>query len=510
MKLSQDIVFSRLLMKYPVYFSNRSTALTEFDYPVIYEEHADIGEHVVIVDAHALEKLLSRHDSAGSLYICVGGKPPKPRTDGASVIVVEKNVSLIGIANTVNEIYHEFEEWDNAMKAVLYESGSFQDLVNCCDSVIIEPIAITDKEFQVVAYSKMSDELGYNDNVDEDKRLKLDAFNTFIELVDYVRLCKRRNTFIFLSLDGNALCKNIFFSNDYVGSIGIKLGTGEEYIQVFNAAILEIFHSYAERLYAKYASFDDREFSKISLVSILQDSINKKEISEKLSEELYKENRWNKDDELQLIQFKANPRLDKALYVNYLSSKINRKWPGNICFTYMDHLLLLMNLSKSSDPEKTGFFQALSVFLRENTLIAGVSRAFKGLSCLHSAYEQTETAAFFGEKSDPAFHCYMFDNYVLDFMLQNSKGFYNKEDICSSKLTALIRHDTEKGTDYHKTLRTYFECKYNAAEAAKRLFINRSTFHYRLDRIRELSKIDFESDDELLYLAMSLKILDTK
>jgi hypothetical protein len=47
-------------------------------------------------------------------------------------------------------------------------------------------------------------------------------------------------------------------------------------------------------------------------------------------------------------------------------------------------------------------------------IITGISRAFQNLSCLRAAYAQ---------------------------MLQNSIGHYEKEDVCSSKLMALIRHD---------------------------------------------------------------------
>lgn len=508
MKLSQDILFFRLLMKYPVYFLNRNTAFTDFDYPVIFEPRTAVSGHVVVICSDKFNELPPGYAFRDNLYVCVGEGLDKLRVYEPSIIIIGKNVSLFSVANDLNEIFDEFGKWDDALKSVLYESGSFQDLINCCDSIIIEPIAITDNEFQVVAFSELSKELGYNNNVEEDNRLSLDAFNNYISHVDYARLCKNRDIYVISSMDSHALSRNIFYNNEYVGSIGIKLSTGEDYVQAFNTAILRHFHIYAEKLYAKYSSFDDREFSKNSLVGILEDSINKKEISDKVYEKLYKDNRWNKSDHLQLFQFMANPHQEKVLYASYLSSKISKKWPESICFTYKDHLLLLTNISKLSDMLQSDFFQALSVFLKENSLIAGASRPFKGISCLRSAYEQTETAALYGVISDPTYLYYLFDNYVLDFMLQNSKGQYEKEDICCSKLMALIQHDNEKGTDYHKTLRTYFECKYNAAEAAKRLFINRSTFHYRLDRIQELADIDFESSDELLYLAISLKIME--
>ncbi|WP_373887473.1 helix-turn-helix domain-containing protein [Desulfosporosinus nitroreducens] len=59
----------------------------------------------------------------------------------------------------------------------------------------------------------------------------------------------------------------------------------------------------------------------------------------------------------------------------------------------------------------------------------------------------------------------------------------------------------------HLRLRSYFECKYNAVAAAKKLFIQRSSFFYRMNKIREMVNIDFDSNDEMLYLAISLEIL---
>ncbi len=510
MKLSQDIIFFRLLMKYPVHFKNRNTACKDFDYPIIYDARTFLSGHAVIIHSDEPDKLIELNDSEDILYICIGDNLSGMRMYEASMIIVEKNTSLISLANDVYEIYHEFDKWDASLKTVLYDNGSFQDLVNQCDSIIIEPIAITDKNFQIIAYSQMSDELGYNVNVDEDKHLSLNAFNSFITQVDFARACRNRDVFILKSMGSSALSRNIFYTSEYVGSIGIKLSTEEDYLQAFNSAILAHFHSYAERLYAKYASFDNPEYSKDSLVTILEDKLNNNQFPDKVNEEFYKQNRWQTNDQLQLFQFFANPLQDKALYASYLSKKISRIWQKNICFTYKDHLLLLVNVSECNNFVKADFFKTLSSFLIDNSLIAGISRTFNSLSYLRSSYDQTQTAAEIGIIRNPQFIYFLFDDYVLDYMLQESRGHYEKEEICCSKLMALIKQDETKRTDYYRTLQVYFQCKFNAAEAAKRLYINRSTFHYRLNRIQELAQIDFESDDELLYMAMSMKLLSRK
>jgi hypothetical protein len=502
MKLSQDVIFFCLLMKYPVRYKYRNPACMAFDYPIIFDSRTGLSGHTVILCSEELDNQLLQHDSGDMLYICIGDNLCSTCEYKSSVIIVDKNVSLIRLANEVHGIFNEFNSWDESLKTVLYDSGSFQDLVNTCDTIIVEPIAITDRDFQVVAYSKMSDELGYNANVDEDKYLSLDAFKSFITQVDFARMCKNRDVFVMESMGSLALSRNIFYNNEYVGSIGIKLSTGEDYIQAFNSAILAHFHSYAERLYAKYSSFDDRESSKNILVRILEHSFNEGQLPDKAHAFVFMENNWHINDQLQLIQFFANPLQDKALYASYLRSKISKIWHNGICFTYKDYLLLLVNISHF----KTDFFKTLNAFLNDNALIAGISRIFAGLACLRSAYDQTITAAETGIARDPSCSCFLFEDYVLDYMLLNAKGHYDKSDICSSKLMALIRHDAANGTNYHQTLRVYFECRFNAVKAAKRLFINRSTFHYRLDRIKEMTQIDFESSDELLYLAMSIKL----
>jgi len=510
MKLSQDIVFLRLLMKYPVRFLSRATSLSEVSYPLICETGIDLSGHTVIINSDEMDKLSSQYKFKETLIICAGEIPLGISLYKSSIIVVEKKVSLIGLANELYKIFNDFEQWDNALKSVVLDNGSVQDLVDCCDPIIIEPLAIIDNKFQIVASSKMSDELGYNSEIEENNHLSLDSFNNFIKEVDYEWLCNQRDTYI-LSISGDkVLSKNIFYNNEYAGRIAIKLNTDENYLNLYNKAILEHFYVYAVKLYSKYSSFDDSEFKKSGFARILQDSISNKKIPEGICEKIYNEYKWQKNDQLQLIQFMAGPFQEKPLYAQYLSVMIRRKWPDSICFTYMGHLLLLINTGKLNDQAKIDFFNMLSDFLKGNFLIAGISRSFIGISCLRSAYEQTETAVKLGILKNPDFPYFMFDDYALDYMLQNSIGHYQNNEICSKKLLKLIQHDKEKSTSYHKTLLTYIECKFNAAEAAKKLFINRSTFHYRLNKIQELADINFESSNELLYLIMSSKILDNE
>lgn len=60
------------------------------------------------------------------------------------------------------------------------------------------------------------------------------------------------------------------------------------------------------------------------------------------------------------------------------------------------------------------------------------------------------------------------------------------------------------GTQYYKTLECYVKCRYNAAHTAKELFIHRSTFLNRLERIKELTKLDLDDFASRLYVELSI------
>lgn len=59
-----------------------------------------------------------------------------------------------------------------------------------------------------------------------------------------------------------------------------------------------------------------------------------------------------------------------------------------------------------------------------------------------------------------------------------------------------------------KTLRVYLDHNLNTVQSAKALFIHRSTFLYRLERIKAILETDFEDPEELFYLNLSFRLLD--
>ena len=73
-------------------------------------------------------------------------------------------------------------------------------------------------------------------------------------------------------------------------------------------------------------------------------------------------------------------------------------------------------------------------------------------------------------------------------------------------LGAIIEHDSVKGTALLRTLEVYLETDCNMQEASNRLFIHRNTLRYRLAKLDELTRNQFERPENRVHYLFSIKV----
>ncbi|AYK09218.1 PucR family transcriptional regulator [Brevibacillus laterosporus] len=77
-----------------------------------------------------------------------------------------------------------------------------------------------------------------------------------------------------------------------------------------------------------------------------------------------------------------------------------------------------------------------------------------------------------------------------------------------SSLNRLVESKSAIKNDLLHTLEVFLEHNQNAAKAAHDLFVHYKTVMYRLERIREITSMDFEDSEEMLGVRVGLKILN--
>ncbi len=101
-----------------------------------------------------------------------------------------------------------------------------------------------------------------------------------------------------------------------------------------------------------------------------------------------------------------------------------------------------------------------------------------------------------------------FSQVALTYIIEQSTRKLPADMICHEGLLKLREHDRENHTEYMATLKTWIDRQMNAAQAAKELYIHRSTFLYRMDRIKEILHSDRENPEEVFYLELSYRLLE--
>jgi DNA-binding PucR family transcriptional regulator len=71
-----------------------------------------------------------------------------------------------------------------------------------------------------------------------------------------------------------------------------------------------------------------------------------------------------------------------------------------------------------------------------------------------------------------------------------------------------MNNSGEDNSELYLTLKTFFELKYNGSHAAEKLCIHRTTFFYRLKKIKQLTNINLDDFQERSYLMFSFLLLD--
>ena len=80
-------------------------------------------------------------------------------------------------------------------------------------------------------------------------------------------------------------------------------------------------------------------------------------------------------------------------------------------------------------------------------------------------------------------------------------------DFYQASIGRLVDYDVQNGTELSATLEQFFLCHGNITTAAKKMFLHRNTFIYRMDKIKSILDTELKDPEELLELQLALHIL---
>jgi hypothetical protein len=261
-------------------------------------------------------------------------------------------------------------------------------------------------------------------------------------------------------------------------------------------------------LLRKFGSFLIQKQAFSALHAIFNSCLGNKPLDRFFTEAKLNENGWAEIDRFTLIRLQPEFRHEWQLHATYLIPLIERLWPGACAVEHDKYIAVLLNQTFYDAKSDKNFIQELAYFLRDNLMLAGISRSFTGLDQIPAYFRQTELAVSLGRDDDPMCWYYRFDDYALACWMKYGTFGFTQEQICCRILLELLVYDRENNTEYYKTLRTFFNNKYSYTHAADELYIHRTTLIKRVERIMELTRINLDDPELNLYIALSFRYID--
>lgn len=251
---------------------------------------------------------------------------------------------------------------------------------------------------------------------------------------------------------------------------------------------------------------------------------------EKYNKAIEKERMFNfnhkAENAVVLIKFKSknnknnssNIFFNKEIRLSNAIDKLSRSLELNVLTGVKDHYILLVVGSKSEyDSKKDKFEVQLNKFCSELIYKAnnygihedfdvGVSKTYTNTIDIGKGYREALNCIDYLKYKNT--RLMRFKNLGIYKILTNESIENELVDMYRDYIYYLRKYDKDKNTNLVDTLKKYFEHSGNVKKISEDMYSHYNTIVYRIARIKEILKIDFDNYEEMLNVQIALKVLD--
>jgi purine catabolism regulator len=174
-----------------------------------------------------------------------------------------------------------------------------------------------------------------------------------------------------------------------------------------------------------------------------------------------------------------------------------------------DGLALLLDpslVANSADSKDREFLRQLRVSLGSWEVTIGVGNGYDGIKGIKRSYREAKIALelgryLFGSGSD----IYYNKLGVYGLLLKHG-GIAELKEFVQEILGPFLEYDYNKKGDLYKTLETYLETNCNVKETSEKMYTHYNTILYRVNKIKELTGIDFNQPDQKMNLQVAMRL----
>lgn len=412
------------------------------------------------------------------------------------------------LLNQVQELYDQCEHWSQTLSAAA-ATGEIRDLLDEIEAILGNPVLLRRSTFAIVG---CSGEIFSNPQLSSlrGSHLSYEYVNALKRDPNYTAHETAKDPFFF-AIPGTkdpALGINLFPDNQSSYRLTVlpalrPVTDGDRFLMTLCAeAVCQILQRTVIG-----SRFADPTGRKERLVELFRTAVENDHADQTVLEQGFSALGWLPTHQYCCLSIRVGALDYLNQTVDLLCNQLETTLPSSCVFPRVDAIAVLINLTQA-DSSIRALLERSIYFFRDNDLRTGVSNPFTGFQYLHSYYKQAIIALGYASRPQSFLWTQYFSDVVLEYILEQSNRELPLQLVCSQKILQIRQYDKKHQTDFYTTLEAYIQNKFNAVQTAKELQIHRSTFLYRMERLQALFDLDLTHRDALLYVLLSMRMLD--
>ena len=461
------------------------------------------SKYIYLIPSSHVTKAIQYYDHAS--FLVAGAADLSCFSDSARILSVGEEADFPEILNLVQQTFEKYQAWDRQLQNALQSSDPVDEMLEVSLPIFNNPIFAHDTNFYILSCPRQVRGMSDWERDPRTGRLTvpLSLIQDFRLDMEYLRTLTTEGPHIYSEdMRGyRILYFNLWLNKNYMG----RLCVNELQSLILPSHLLAMHHlgSFIELCLRQHMLFrlnmgnDIRQF--------FTDYLDGKVFEEsQLQHSLHFLN-WNMHDRYLCLRLESDHQNEQMHSSMATLGHIEAQIPDGCAFIYHQGIAVIVNLSYD-DSSISDILSALAIILREGLYKLGASSVIQDFLQLPQAYFQAVAALELGKKSGSMIWCYRFDDYILDYVLDQSTTQISPELLCHQSLSVLRKYDKENNTELFRTLDVYLSLERNALQTANTLFIHRSTLFYRLERIQKLTKLNLDDPQVRLVLLLSFSM----
>ncbi len=497
-------------LEYPVLYKNYLGADNPFilERCEIYNGGPVLNTGVLyIARADMLPDEISAQD--GSALISIGMPGEAYTKLPLRLLALAGDTSLTELSNVVNRIFFEYNTLEQKLQDCINKGRSIQHMVDLMAPYLNgnEMIVCTD-DYRLIGKTNETvhmNEISGMNQPGSDGILAPETVTFFKNDIIFNQVKNLTEPFIYERsiFICRAMCMNVFRHGEY--ACRIVLAEDVNTFRGYEEGLVRFFAAFVQLIYDLSAEKSDI-LSRDHMADMFVDIINGESVVSRRIESRLAQRGWRLEGPFLCLRILPSQRDYYTRTIPYYCQIFNRDFKGSCFFEYEGIIVGVADLSFYGASSQE-FTEAYLETFRDGDFRVGFSNVFTDITDLNSSYLQAEIALKTGQRKFPLRWFFKFSDMCLHYMESKLTEELDGRFLCAPEILALHQYDKANSSNYLHTLNVYLRNQMNAVKTAKELYIHRATMVYRLDRIRELTGIDFKDPEKILHLTISTNLL---